>query len=189
MNARDKLAYALYASIAAFLIIEGLLVEVMLEGVFSPYQGISKYFMGSLIPIGVVAYLGYLGWLEKGRNVFKYVSLLALILGSISIIRGVYGYWDALPILFAAYLTEVVVGPYLMDGFSKIDVLSSRLFIIGISIFVFSLPLVVISNTLAIIAFVGNLAKGIGLAKVLYHISIDRGMASDVAIPQAYPSS
>ncbi len=189
MSRRDKLVSALYASILAFIIIEGLLLEVIFSGVFSPYEGLSKFFMGALIPIGVIAYIGYLGWLRDGRAIFKYVSLLALILGSISIYRGVNGYWDALPILFIAYLTEVIVGPYLMKEFKEIDELSSKLFIIGISIFVFSLPLVSISNTLAIIAFIGNLAKGIGLTKLLYHVFSLERVSSDVEILQASPSS
>ncbi len=189
MNKVRNLLYGLYASILAFFIIEGLLIEVILEGVMSPYQGLSLYFMVSLIPIGVIAYYGYLNWLIKGRNIFKYVSLAALILGSLSIYRGALGFQDALPILFAAYFTEVVVGPYLMKGFSEVDRPSALMFVSGILTFVFTLPLVTISSTLAIIPFLGNLLKGFGLMKLAHKIR-SRGMVvSDVVLLQASPSS
>ncbi len=189
MNKSKNLLYGLYASILAFFIIEGLLIEVILEGVMSPYEGTSLLFMASLIPIGVVAYYGYLNWLVEGRDIFRYASLVALILGSISIYRGSLGFQDALPILFAAYFTEVVVGPYLMKGFQRVDRLSAVMFVAGILTFVFTLPLVIFSSTLAVLPFLGNLFKGFGLMKLTYKVRNGMQVASDAVLLQASPSS
>ena len=189
MSNRKNLLYGLYASILAFVIIEGLLLEVVLEGVMSPYEGLSILFMASLIPIGVIAYFGYLNWLVKGRDVFRYASLVALVLGSLSIYRGFLGFQDALPLLFIAYFTEVVVGPYLKKGFEEVDRTSANMFVSGIITFVFTLPLVTISSSLAILPFLGNLLKGFGLMKLAYIVRNGGKVASDVVLLQASPSS
>lgn len=188
MSKGKSLLYGLYASIIAFVIIEGLLIEVIFEGVMSPYEGLSLFFMASLIPIGLVAYYGYLNWLDRGKDIFKYASSIALILGIISIIRGYMGFQDAPIILFVAYLIEVVVGPYLMLGFKDVDKNSALIFVFGILAFVFTLPLVSISNTLAFLPLTGNLFKGIGLIRLTYKI-LQEIKISDVEMLQASLSS
>ena len=189
MKRIKNLLNGLYASIIAFFIIEGLLIEVMFEGVMAPYKGLSLYFMAILIPIGLVAYIGYLNWMIRGREIFKYVSLIALILGSISIVRGMYGYSDALLFLFVAYFTEVVVGPYLMNGFKEIDGKSALMFVGGIVSFVFTLPLVTVSNLLAILPFIGNMFKGVGLMNITLKVRNRVSEASGEVLLQASPSS
>lgn len=157
----------LAASVAAFLIIEYLLVTVYLDGVYAPFKGFNLLLISSLIPIGLAAYIGYLRWMVYGRNIFKYASALALALGLLAIILGYIGSGMSLPILVLAYFTEVVVGPYLMKGFDEISPLSAKLFVLGIAGFVFTLPLVSLNNQFAVIPFMFNLVKGLSLSHLL----------------------
>ncbi len=181
MSREEGLRYGLLASIAAFIIIEYLLIQVFLYGVYTPYAWPNIMLISSLIPIGLVAYMGYLSWLVEGRDVFKYASALALLLGSASIATGYMGEPVSLYLLFTAYFTEVVVGPFLMRGFETYDWLGARLFLVGILGFVFSLPLVSLANEFALIPFSANLLKGYGLIRI-YLKTVEKQITVEEAV-------
>ncbi len=187
MERVEGLKLGLTASVVAFVIIEYLLIVVSQSGVYKPFEGVNLLLISSLIPIGLAAYIGYLSWMRYGRRVFQIASALALVLGSGAIYMGVLGSEYSLALLVTAYFTEVVVGPFLMKGFEEIDHLSSRLFVVGIAGFVFTLPLVALNPQYALIPFAFNLLKGFGLSKLL--IMAVKGEASGVAMPQAYQIS
>jgi len=96
-----------------------------------------------------------------------------------SIIAGYRGEELALYLLFTAYFTEVVVGPFLMRGFEEYDWLGARLFLIGILGFVLSLPLVSLTNQFSLIPFTANLLKGYGLLRI-YRRLVSTGVREEV---------
>ncbi len=102
----------------------------------------------------------------------KYVSPISLALATASIINYSLTLNSHVSALFIvlAYLVEVVVGIYLQKDLSTIDTTSARLFIIGMSLFIFTLPFTILSVNYVLIPIFGNVMKAGGLMNIAMHI-------------------
>ncbi len=155
-------------SLMAAAIIEAILLLLLLGA--SPYSLFSPpavYLMGLLLVIGVAVYRAYLNGTIHARTYMGSVSPLALLVASTAIMAGWYGYSWAVVLVSAAYFVEEVVGLKLMRDFEEYDVEGARLFAAGMTLFVFTLPLVVVTSYITILTLLGNTVKALGLAKVL----------------------
>lgn len=70
-------------------------------------------------------------------------------------------HWSFL--IFIAYIFEILTGAKLKDDLAKISQEWSTVFIIGVSIFVLSMPLLLYNTYLALIPMIGDGIKTIGI--------------------------
>jgi hypothetical protein len=66
-------------------------------------------------------------------------------------------------LLILAYYIELITGYFMKRDFILYDYKGTRIFLIGLFIFVLSLPLILYNIYLILIPALGNLMKGIGL--------------------------
>lgn len=159
-----------YASLVAGLVIEALLLEIYLHGVSTLFDTPTIYWLLALLPLGIVAYTGYSKGTRHAKEYMQRVSPLALILagiGAITAYQGLLGVREAGLFIVAAYFVELLVGQKLAKDLSELDELGSRLFLIGVTVFVLSLGLVLVDNGLALIPLIGNTVKITGFAKIV----------------------
>ena len=155
-------------SLLAAVIIEAILLLLLLGA--SPYTLFSPptvYLMGLLLVIGVAVYRAYLNSTIHARTYMERVSPLALLVAFVAIVAGWYGYPWAVALVPVAYFVEEAVGLKLMRDFEEYDAEGARLFAAGMTLFVFTLPLVVVTSYVAILTLLGNTVKALGLAKVM----------------------
>lgn len=155
------------ASVAAGVIIEVLLSMIALEGLVVLFQGWGLWLLLSLFPIGGVAYLGYSRSAVEAAWHMRYLSPIALGLAAAGVALGAWGLASpraAGAFIVAAYLLELAVGVPLSRDFARIDGAAARLFQAGVTIYVLSLPLVLVDHRLALVPLAGNTVKIVGLA-------------------------
>ncbi len=155
------------ASIVAGILIEGLLAGIAVDGLEWAFSAVGLSIMAALVAIGVAAYAGYSSWARRARFLMRYVSPLALVLASAAVAGAALGYLgvvEAGGLIVSAYLVELAVGLKLASDFREVSPLYAQLFLVGVGVFVLSLPLVLVNPRLALVPLAGNTVKIIGLA-------------------------
>jgi len=172
-NEIDPIFKANIISVTAAVIIEILLLTVYISNSLSivfeyPFNSMTVF----LIILGIWAYHYYIKGLNISKNIMKYISPLSLALASASLIYYVatLNPVGSALFIFSAYFVEAIVGIYLQKDLSIIDNKSAKLFIIGMSIFIFTLPLTILSINFVLVPIFGNVMKAGGLMNTALQI-------------------
>jgi len=159
------------ASIVASILILVVMIGVYLRGPAVAFQKPCVYVLASLILVGVWAYYGYLGYARHALWRMKYISPVALALGTAAIAAG---YWRGAEaggaLVFLSYIVETSVGIKLYKDYAEEDPLGAKLFLAGVSLFVISLPLILLDRRTALLGIIGDLVKLAGLLLVLIRL-------------------
>ncbi len=161
------------SSIIASIIIFIVLVEVYLKGPSTIFIEPYIYLLAMLIMVGLTAYYGYLGYARKAYWRMKYISPIALALGSTAILAG-YKYGAELggAIVFASYIVETSVGIKLYQDYAEEDKNGAILFISGVLVFIVSLPVILVDKRAALMGMIGDLVKLAGLVIVFIRLTL-----------------
>ncbi len=161
-------------SVLAAIIIEALLIMILLNGsIYIIFQYPLNLALIALIIIGIAAYKFYLNALNHSRSIMKNLSPVSLILASLSIPLVYTSYEQMSPVLIVlAYVVEAIVGIYLYKELQSIHPRYAQLFILGMYSFVFSLPLLVLSQIYIIIPLIGNVLKAGGLIGLAREVGV-----------------
>jgi len=124
------------------------------------------YYLAALVIIGLAVYKLYSDSTEEARWHMKNVSPVALLLATASLATGVAGREIALLFIPLAYFVEEIVGLKLAKDFTRYSKMGSLAFQLGMSVFVLSLPLIILDNRAGYVAMVGNSVKMLGLAVI-----------------------
>ena len=166
------------ASIVASVLILVVMVGVYLVGPQVAFQEPCVYVLGALILVGLWAYYGYLGYARHALWRMKYVSPVALALGTAAIVAGYkYGVEYGGLLVFLSYIVETSVGIKLYRDYAEEDPLGAKLFLAGVTMFVVSLPLVLLDRRAALLGIVGDIVKLAGLLLVLFRLLEERSGA------------
>ncbi len=159
-------------SIIASILIAHVLYEVYTGSIGAAFQPPALYSMIALILVGIGALYGYLGYSEISLWHMKHLSPIALILGAVSIVVGVkVGPKEGGALIVLTYIVELSVAWNLAKDYSKESKIGSTLFIAGVTIFLVSLPFVIINKAIALVPLVGDIIKLAGLLLVLQGIT------------------
>ena len=156
------------SSIIASIIIFLILIIVYKNDVGAAFEPPAIYCMVSLIVVGLAAYYGYTGYARKARWWMRNISPIALALGVLAIVGGVkWGPVAGGSLVVLSYVVELGVGARLAKDFEAETVLGSRLFLVGVTLFIIGLPLAFFTNKLIIISIIGTIVKTVGLILIL----------------------
>ncbi|MCE4603206.1 MAG: hypothetical protein F7C08_02840 [Desulfurococcales archaeon] len=169
---RRLLASAMAGSILAAIIIEAILFVVILRGLeylFTPHilPGLT-----SLLVIAGYVYTKLLRSAKYSRPTVRVAGLLGAVVAGLGVAVGVLGrpYLGAW-LIIAAYYGELVLGFRLRRDLEEHVNRGVNAFIGGMLVFILSLPLAVVDHRLAVIPFIGNLVKTLGLIQVYRELS------------------
>lgn len=167
VDPRRFMAAAMAGSIAAAIIIQALLLAVILKGV--------DYLFTPLILPGLIALLAIAGYVyvnlvkatRHSRSTVRVAGLLGALVAGLGVAVGALedpgtGAW----LIVAAYYGELVLGVRLRRDLEEHVNRGVNAFIGGMLIFILSLPLALLDHRLALIPFLGNLVKTLGLVTV-----------------------
>ncbi len=154
---------ALLVSIVAAALIVVALFSIYLVGVYGIFHWPYITLLISLLILGFPAYYGYSKAVIHAGKFIRYATPLALILALIGIIMGSMHDFLGIVMLFLAYIIEEATGLLLRLDFQEISTRWTNVFIAGMTIFVVSILLVLISTKLVIVPIIGDVVKGIGI--------------------------
>lgn len=163
MNNRSYMNLALLVSIIAAALIVIALFSIYLVGVYGIFRWPYITLLISLLILGFPAYYGYSKAVIHAGKFIRYATPLALILALIGIIMGSMHDFLGIVMLFLAYIIEEATGLLLRLDFQETSTRWTNVFIAGMTIFVVSILLVLISTKLVIVPIIGDVVKGIGI--------------------------
>ena len=157
------------ASIVASILIVLVLFDICRSNTISAaFHGWPLWVLWSLILVGIIAYYGYLGYARHAYREMKLLSPIALLLGAAGTVAGMKGYVEAGgALIFLAYIIEMIVGRKLYYDYREESEAGAVLFILGVTLFVVSLPLALVRVKLVILGIIGDIVKLEGLILVL----------------------
>ncbi len=160
------------ASIIASILIMIVLIAVYKRGPEAAFQWPRTAVLWLLILVGIVAYYGYLGYARVSLERMRKVSPIALALGAAGIVAGEkMGVIAGGTLIVLAYIVETSVGLALAKDYEEESRAGSLLFLAGVTLFVVSLPLMIVDRRLALLGIAGDTVKIVGLLLVLARIA------------------
>lgn len=163
-NNNKYLSIALIISIVAALVIEAVLLTIVIQSDITIIFTYPYVFMLILLLImGTISNYTYLKSTNHAKWFLKNITPVSLILASFGVIIGYMGNFIGAFLIFIAYIFEILTGVKLKDDLVKISREWSMVFIIGVSIFVLSMPLLLYNTYLALIPMIGDAIKTIGI--------------------------
>lgn len=160
------------ASIVASILIMAVLIAVYKRGPEAAFEWPCTAVLWLLILVGVAAYYGYTGYARASLERMRKVSPIALALGAAGIIAGEkMGVMAGGALIVLAYMVETSVGLALARDYEEESRAGSLLFLAGVSLFVASLPLMIVDRRFALLGIAGDTIKIVGLLLVLASIA------------------
>ncbi len=158
-------------SVAAAIAIQYVLVSLAAgAGLESLYKPPLLWALLALIAIGLPVYYSYVKGTIHAYRVMRNVSPLALLLASIGVALGaLYDPVAGSASIIAAYVVELVVGAKLYRDYLYYSRPGAKLFLAGVTVFVATLPLVVLNPLAALLPLTANTVKAAGLAAIAYN--------------------
>ncbi|MFP3313792.1 MAG: hypothetical protein RXO28_04675 [Thermocladium sp.] len=163
MNDRGHMNLALLVSIVAAALIAIALFSIYFVGVYGIFHWPYIILLIGLLILGFPAYYGYSRAVAHAGKFIRYATPLAFIFAFIGIIMGSMHDFLGIIMLFLAYIIEEATGLLLRLDFREISNSWTNIFITGMTIFVASILLVLISTKLVIVPIIGDVVKGIGI--------------------------
>ncbi|MCE4624339.1 MAG: hypothetical protein F7C35_00535 [Desulfurococcales archaeon] len=155
------------ASSIASILIAIVLIIVYYDGIEAAFKPPGLYLLVALIIVGLVALYGYLGFSKVSYWHMKNISPIALVLGSLAIAVGYFRPVEGGALIFLAYVVEFFVGSKLYIDYKEVHPTGALLFVMGVTIFIVSLPIIILNQSVALVALVGDIIKLAGLLMVL----------------------
>ncbi|GGP20358.1 hypothetical protein GCM10007981_08110 [Thermocladium modestius] len=163
MAADKYMNLALIVSVVAAALIEVALAFIYFVGIYGIFNWPYISILIVLLLLGFPAYYGYSKSTKHAMSFIRYATPLALILAIIGLILGHMHEFSGIISLFLAYIIEEATGILLRMDFREFSKTWTDVFAVGMSIFVVSILLVLISTKLVVIPMIGDAIKGLGI--------------------------
>lgn len=157
------LSFALIISIVAAVLIEIVFIVILRSGIMTIFNFPYITLLISLLILGIINNKMFLISTNHSRMFFRNVTPISLVIAGLGIVVGYLGNFAGPFLIFIAYIFEILTGIKLKNDLMIISKKWSTVFIVGVAIFVLSMPLLLYNLYLILIPMLGDAIKTIGL--------------------------